>query len=43
MLRMEIEIAWMEGSLAVADLPEVWNLHMQEYLGVAPSGWIPRV
>ncbi len=36
MLRMEIEIALMEGSLQVRDLPEVWNTRMQEYLGVTP-------
>ncbi len=37
MLRLEIEIALMEGRLAVKDLPEVWNQKMQEYLGVAPA------
>ncbi len=36
MLRMEIEIALLEGSLAVRDLPEVWNTRMQEYLGITP-------
>jgi carboxypeptidase Taq len=36
MLRLEIEIALMEGTLAVEDLPEVWNSKMQEYLGVTP-------
>ncbi len=36
MLRLEIEIALMEGKLAVKDLPEVWNTKMQEYLGVTP-------
>ncbi len=36
MLRFEIEIALMEGSLAVADLPGVWNTRMQEYLGLTP-------
>jgi len=36
MLRLEIEIALMEGSLEVVDLPEVWNARMQEYLGVTP-------
>jgi len=36
MLRMEVEIALMEGKLAVKDLPEVWNQKMQEYLGVTP-------
>ena len=36
MLRMEIEIALMEGKLEVKDLPEVWNAKMEEYLGVTP-------
>jgi carboxypeptidase Taq len=36
MLRMELEIALMEGSLAVKDLPEAWNARMQEYLGLTP-------
>jgi carboxypeptidase Taq len=36
MLRMELEIALMEGSLAVKDLPEAWNARMQEYLGLMP-------
>ncbi len=36
MLRMELEIALMEGTLAVKDLPDAWNSHMKEYLGVIP-------
>jgi len=36
MLRLEIEIALMEGNLAVKDLPTVWNSKMEEYLGVVP-------
>ncbi|HLB63465.1 MAG TPA: carboxypeptidase M32 [Anaerolineales bacterium] len=36
MLRFELELALMEGSLAVADLPEAWNARMQEYLGITP-------
>ena len=36
MLRMELEIAMMEGSLAVKDLPEAWNSRFQEYLGITP-------
>jgi carboxypeptidase Taq len=36
MLRLEIEIALMEGTLAVRDLPEIWNTKMEEYLGVTP-------
>jgi carboxypeptidase Taq len=36
MLRLELEIALLEGSLAVEDLPEAWNARMQEYLGLTP-------
>lgn len=36
MLRLEIEIGLMEGSLEVKDLPEIWNSRMQEYLGLVP-------
>ena len=36
MLRLELEIALMEGSLEVADLPEAWNSRMEEYLGLTP-------
>jgi len=36
MLRLEIEIALLEGSLQVGDLPHVWNKKMEEYLGVVP-------
>lgn len=36
MLRLELEIALMEGSLEVADLPEAWNSRMRDYLGVTP-------
>ncbi len=36
MLRLELEIALMEGSLEVKHLPEAWNTRMQEYLGITP-------
>ncbi|NPA93406.1 MAG: carboxypeptidase M32 [Chloroflexi bacterium] len=36
MLRLELEIALMEGTVEVKDLPEVWNAKMQEYLGLTP-------
>ena len=36
MLRLELEIALMEGTLAVKDLPEAWNQGMQDYLGLTP-------
>lgn len=37
MLRLEIEIGLMEGTMTVADLPEIWNQKMTEYLGITPS------
>lgn len=37
MLRLELEIELMEGTLKVADLPEAWNNRMREYLGVTPK------
>ena len=36
MLRLEIEIAVIEGNLAARDLPAYWNAKIQEYLGVTP-------
>lgn len=36
MLRFELELALMEGSLAVADLPQAWNQKMRDYLGLTP-------
>lgn len=36
MLRLELEIALLEGSVAVKDLPEIWNNRMGDYLGVTP-------
>lgn len=36
MLRFELELALMEGRLAVADLPAAWNERMQEFLGLTP-------
>jgi len=36
MLRLELEIALVEGSLQVKDLPQAWNAHMQDYLGLTP-------
>ena len=34
--RFELEVALMEGSLAVADLPEAWNEKYRKYLGITP-------
>jgi carboxypeptidase Taq len=36
MLRLELEIALVEGSLQVKDLPEAWNACMLDYLGLTP-------
>jgi carboxypeptidase Taq len=36
MLRVELEIALVEGAVAVRHLPELWNARMQEYLGLTP-------
>lgn len=36
MLRLEIEIALLEGKLDVKDLPEVWNMRIKDYLGITP-------
>lgn len=37
MLRLELEIAVLEGRLEVKDLPEVWRTKMRDYLGVVPE------
>ena len=36
MIRFELELALLEGTLEVADLPEAWNAKYQEYLGLTP-------
>lgn len=36
MLRLELEIAMIDGRVAIKDLPEIWNTKMQEYLGITP-------
>jgi carboxypeptidase Taq len=36
MLRLELEIAMIEGKVAIKDLPEIWNAKMKDYLGVVP-------
>ncbi|MEX2161047.1 MAG: carboxypeptidase M32 [Anaerolineales bacterium] len=36
MLRLETEIAMMEGSVQIKDLPKYWNERFEEYLGVVP-------
>jgi len=37
MLRLEMEIALLEGKIEVRDLPEIWRDRMKEYLGVVPA------
>lgn len=36
-VRFELEVALLEGEIAVADLPEAWNARYREYLGVDPA------
>ena len=36
MLRFELELALIQKQVDVADLPEIWNTKMQEYLGITP-------
>lgn len=36
MLRLELEIGLVDGSLTVGELPAAWNTKMQEYLGITP-------
>jgi carboxypeptidase Taq len=36
MVRFELELALLEGSLKIKDLPEAWNAKYQEYLGITP-------
>ena len=37
MLRFDLELAMLEGTLAVADLPEAWRARVHSDLGVMPS------
>jgi carboxypeptidase Taq len=37
MLRLELEIMLVEGSLNIQDLPSAWNSKMKEYLGITPG------
>jgi carboxypeptidase Taq len=37
MLRLELEIALLEGTVKVKDLPQAWNARMKDYLGVVPA------
>ena len=37
LLRFELEVALVEGTLAVTDLPAAWNAKMEEHLGIVPE------
>jgi carboxypeptidase Taq len=37
MLRVELEMSLVDGSIAPGDLPELWRTRMSEYLGVTPG------
>lgn len=37
MLRLELEMAMMEGAVKVADLPQEWNARFDDYLGIVPE------
>jgi carboxypeptidase Taq len=37
MLRVEMEIGLLDGTIRVEDLPELWRTRMQEYIGVVPT------
>jgi carboxypeptidase Taq len=36
MLRLELEIMMVDGTLVIGDLPAIWNSKMKEYLGITP-------
>lgn len=36
MLRLDLEIGMLDGSINVKDLPEIWNAKMKDYLGIVP-------
>lgn len=36
MLRVEMELGMLDGSISLDDLPEVWNAKSQAYLGIVP-------
>jgi carboxypeptidase Taq len=37
MLRLELEIAMIEGKVAIKDMPAAWNAKVEEYLGITPK------
>lgn len=38
-LRFEIELALLDGSIEVSELPGIWNEKMKEYFGIVPSNY----
>ncbi len=36
LLRFEMEVALLEGTLPIADAPQAWNAKMEQYLGLTP-------
>ncbi len=39
MLRFDMEVAMLEGKLAIRDLPEAWNERMKQDLGIVPPDY----
>ena len=37
LMRFELEVALVEGTLSVTDLPAAWNAKMEEHLGIVPE------
>ena len=37
LLRFELEVALIDGTLSIADLPNAWNEKMENYLGIQPK------
>lgn len=37
LLRFELEVDLLDGNLTVAEIPEAWNVKMEEYLGIRPK------
>ena len=37
MLRFELELAMIDGTISISDLPDAWNDTMRAYLGILPK------
>lgn len=42
-LRFEMELGLMEGSIKVKNLPEIWNARMKELIGISPANYADGV